>query len=204
MNRQQKKELQKLREDIKNQLKLHYPTSLLVRKHSNLKRMLRLFLLAILVWLLWSQCATESEDARPLLSIEQPKPPPSPPQPTRAPPVRRASPGPIQAKERPKLKPQQMSQPRWISDFQLQVSTRSPELATCATGASEPGALRWSALLDPKDGSVSDQQIEGIGANAAISSERLECIKSVLRAPPYVIKAQGDMSPRRVTLLLEY
>ena len=203
MNRMQRRELKKLKQEIKTQLKNNPKIKLPRRKDSKRSKLLGSMVITLLIWFFWPQCSVESPKPSEIL-IEQPKAKQLPKPPPLSPEKQNFRPAPVKPKARPKLETPPLSQPAWLYEFQLQVSTRSPDLAQCANGASEPGVIRWSALLDPISGTVADQRLESVGATEDIGTQRMECLKSVLRAKPYQLKPQGDMSPRRVMLILEY
>jgi hypothetical protein len=95
--------------------------------------------------------------------------------------------------------------PSWLDAFQLQVSARSPRLAACFTGADRPGALRWTASLDPRSGSASDQAFEPVGTTAELTPAQRACAVSVLSSPAYKL---GDTAPRglpaRIALVIAF
>jgi len=95
--------------------------------------------------------------------------------------------------------------PGWLDAFQLQVSARSPRLAACFTGADRPGALRWTASLDPKSGTVSDHAFEPVGATAELSPKQRACAVQVLSAPAYRLRSPAaDELPARIALVIAF
>jgi hypothetical protein len=95
--------------------------------------------------------------------------------------------------------------PAWLDAFHLQVSARSPRLAACFSGADRPGALRWTASLDPKSGAVSDSAFEPVGATAELGHAQRECAVKVLSTPAYrlvVPTLQG--LPARIALVITF
>lgn len=94
--------------------------------------------------------------------------------------------------------------PAWLDEFRLQVSARSPRLASCFTGTDRPGALRWNVALNPETGAVSDQILEPLGATD-LSETQQACLRTALASPKYRITAEDRLSvPSRVSLMLEF
>lgn len=95
--------------------------------------------------------------------------------------------------------------PTWIDEFQLQVAARSPRLAKCFTGIDRPGALRWSASVNPTSGAVSDHELEPVGVSVDLSPEQRECVVRVLSSPNYKLTApEKEALPNRISLVIEF
>ena len=95
--------------------------------------------------------------------------------------------------------------PTWLEDFRLQVAARSPRLAACFKGESRPGALRWTASVNPESGGVSDHELEPVGASQAPGGEQRQCVLQALSSPAYRLKeSQAQSLPTRVSLVLEF
>ncbi len=95
--------------------------------------------------------------------------------------------------------------PTWIDQFQVQVAARSPRLALCFTGIDRPGALRWSASVNPQSGAVSDHELEPVGQSSELSTEQRECVVRVLSSPVYKLTApEKEALPNRVSLVIEF
>lgn len=95
--------------------------------------------------------------------------------------------------------------PTWIDEFQLQVAARSPRLAQCFTGIDRPGALRWSASVNPQSGGTADHELEPVGFSTELSPEQRECVVKVLSSPVYKLTApQKEALPNRISLVIEF
>lgn len=95
--------------------------------------------------------------------------------------------------------------PSWIDEFQLQVAARSPRLAQCFTGIDRPGALRWSASVNPQSGAVSDHELEPVGASVELSADQRACVVQVLSSPVYKLTApEKEALPNRISLVIEF
>ena len=93
----------------------------------------------------------------------------------------------------------------WIDEFRLQATARSPRLAQCFDGADRPGALRWVAALNPETGTVSDQELEPLGARSELTSEQRLCVARALSNPGYRLSALPPQPfPGRVSLVIEF
>jgi hypothetical protein len=95
--------------------------------------------------------------------------------------------------------------PPWLDEFRIQVAARSPRLAQCFTGIDRPGALRWSALVNPQGGTVSDHTIETVGVGTDLTQEQRTCVIGVLQSPVYRLTVPGNEGlPNRVSLVIEF
>jgi hypothetical protein len=95
--------------------------------------------------------------------------------------------------------------PNWLEDFRLQVAARSPRLAQCFTGTDRPGALRWTASVNPESGAVSDHEAEPVGPGPELRREQRDCVIRTLSNPPYRLSAkQKQELPTRISLVLEF
>ena len=93
----------------------------------------------------------------------------------------------------------------WIDEFRLQVAARSPRLAQCFKGSDRPGALRWTASVNPRSGAASDHELEPVGASPELRGEQHECVVRALSSPPYRLTApEGESLPQRVSLVIEF
>lgn len=92
----------------------------------------------------------------------------------------------------------------WLTQFRMQVSSRAPRLAACFVGASEPGALRWTAKVEPSTGLVGDQLVEPTSAGAELSKAQRTCVYEVLGDPPYVLEGATRSTPVPVGLVVEF
>lgn len=93
----------------------------------------------------------------------------------------------------------------WLASFRLQVAARSPRLAECFVGASRPGALKWTAAVEPSRGRVSDQTLEPTLSSDALTSTQRDCVLDALSEPPYRLEAgEARSTPSRVALVIEF
>jgi hypothetical protein len=190
------------------------------RRPARSSRRRRLLLLAVLLLLYallrWCHC-------------EKPIPPPAEPQPaapapsapvvdagakapTPTPKVRKKAPRRrvrtkrrIKTRIRPEYEGAAPAPEPWLAAFRLQVAARSPRLSRCFEGVDQPGAVRWTALLDPARGIVSDHAIEPILAGADLSGKLRTCLLGALSAPSYRIAAEDRPArPTRVSIVIEF
>lgn len=114
----------------------------------------------------------------------------------------------VKRKDRPAFTPEAPEPLPWIGALRLQVAARSPRLAACFVGAARPGALRWSAAVDPAVGRVSEQTLEPTLSGDPLSAEARDCALGVLSDPPYRLEAgqgrDGRSTPARVGLVIEF
>ena len=115
---------------------------------------------------------------------------------------------PVSTAARPAYVPTEAPTHPWLGDFQLQVAARSPRLAACFEGVSEPGALQWSAGVEPLSGTVVDSTVSPLSETAPLSRAEQDCVQDVLATPAYTLPAEpdpeGSSIPTRVRLLLEF
>lgn len=118
------------------------------------------------------------------------------------PPTRPRDPGRVPRRDRPKLVVESPAFLPWLDALRAQVTARGPRLAACFVENERPGALRWSARVDPAKGEVSDQTFEPTLDGVALSAEQRACLQDALAAPPY--RLDSDDPPRRVSLVVEF
>jgi len=93
----------------------------------------------------------------------------------------------------------------WLPAFRLQVSARGPRLAACFEGAGQPGALRWTASLEPTTGHVSDQVVEPTSGSVELDRSQRACVHEVLASPPYELELEEPpATPVGVGLVVEF
>jgi hypothetical protein len=93
----------------------------------------------------------------------------------------------------------------WLDAFRLQVAARSPRLAECFVGAERPGTLKWSALVEPASGKVSDQTLEPTLLSDALTVEQRDCALAVLSTPAYRLQGNDERStPSRISMAIEF
>ena len=163
-------------------------------------------LLALLILLLLlSRCACVEEP-----TVEEPPPPPPTPasgelvEPEPAPPEG-PPPPPVNKIDRPSMESEPAPALPWLDAFRLQVSARSPRLAQCFVGADRPGRLRWRAAVEPGRGLVSEQQVEPMLIQDALTNEQKDCVVAVLADPPYQLDpGDGPSTPSRVSMVIEF
>lgn len=180
----------------------------LERRRANLKKPKKkrdrrwLWLLLLLLLVLLKDCSCDEPPPAPASAPEVPAaagegsaatPPPEPP-----PKVRKRS--------RPGYAPTAPGPLPWLDALRLQVAARGPRLAACFTGASRPGALRWTASVDPGQGLVSDQGLEPVLDTDPLTREQRDCALGVLAEPPYRLIPDGaePSTPARVGLVVEF
>ena len=103
------------------------------------------------------------------------------------------------------MEPAGIAPPVWLTALRIQVAARSPRLAECFEGTTQPGTLRWSVAIDPDHGVVSDPEVEPTLAGQDLSTAQRRCVLGVLSDPPYQL-ATGDepATPARVALVIEF
>jgi len=120
-------------------------------------------------------------------------------------PKRPPLPGKVETQPRPDLGPQQAGSPSWLDEFRIQVAARSPRLADCFTGIENPGAIRWSASVNPNAGTVSDHELAPAGAGGDLTKEQRTCVLEVLSKPNYQLRIDGGAGlPNRVSMVIEF
>lgn len=92
----------------------------------------------------------------------------------------------------------------WLEAFRMQVSARSPQLATCFEGSDHPGAFRWTASLNLSTGEIADQALEPTSASAALDSRQSQCVQNWLSVPSYRPIDTRDAGIERVSLVIEF
>ncbi len=90
----------------------------------------------------------------------------------------------------------------WVASFRMQVAARSTRLAGCFVGTTRPGVLRWTALVDPVTGRVTDHELEPVLQSDQLTSAQRDCVLGVLEEPAYKIDAEGGAS--RVGMVIEF
>jgi hypothetical protein len=165
-----------------------------------------LVLLALVLLVLLRDCSCAEEP-----------PPPPPPEPTapsgppaelvqEAPPEAQ-SPAPrrVARRDRPEYGNEKPPALPWLDAFRLQVAARSPRLAACFIGAERPGRLKWSASVEPIQGTVSDHTLQPTLSTAALTRQQRSCLVDVLSDPSYRLDA-GDpqATPSRVSMVIEF
>lgn len=168
------------------------------------RRLLALVVLLVLVCVSRCTCTTPTppppsapQPALPVIKIRAlpPKPKPSTPRP-----------------KTPSLPPRGRyqadppSEPAWVEAFRLQVAARSRRLSQCFSGAAKPGALRWTAAINPDTGAVSDQKLEALPPSDDLTPAQRVCVVQVLSTPRYasLVAAQAQSLPDNVSLVLEF
>jgi hypothetical protein len=169
----------------------------------------------LLLLLLLSRCECDPPPPPPpgpakveMPAPEKPKLPAPPPVPARVkrPPLR-ARAEPVQ---RGDLATKARGAPVWLEELRTQVSARSPRLARCFNGAERPGALRWTASLNPASGWVSEHELEPVGQAVDLSKAQRDCLVLGLSSPAYRItrENQGEQKatvlPERISLVIEF
>ena len=125
------------------------------------------------------------------------------------PPTPRAAPAPSKARivrrSRTTYETSAPAPPTWMDELRLQAAARSPRLAQCFEGTERPGAVRWMAALDPETGTVSEHELEPLGADAPLTSQQRACVARALSTPRYQLTGPPlQPFPERVTLVIEF
>lgn len=68
-------------------------------------------------------------------------------------------------------------------------------MPTRSGSPSAPGALRWSASVNPQGGTVADQEMEPVGVGIDLTKEQRDCVATVLSKPVYKLTAPGRSVP---------
>lgn len=159
-------------------------------------------LLLLLLLLLFLKCDPEP----PLSELELPsvgQPAalmPAPPPPAPEPPATR-----VPRRDRAAFAGVVPEQLPWLAAFRLQVAARSPRLAECFLGASRPGALKWTAAVEPQHGRVSDPTLEPTLSSDALTRVQRACVLAALSEPPYQLDAgEAPSTPSRVGMVIEF
>lgn len=94
--------------------------------------------------------------------------------------------------------------PKWLSQFRLQVTARSLELAACFNGVEKPGALRWTTTVTPRPGTVADSEWEPALRGPPLTTSQQACVERSLRGPYRLVPDGDDDVGTRVSLVLEF
>lgn len=93
----------------------------------------------------------------------------------------------------------------WIDAFRMQVAARGPRLAACFEGSAEPGTFKWTVLVEPVEGKVSDPTLEPTLGSAPLTQAQRACALEVLSTPAYHLDGGGERStPSRVSMVIEF
>jgi hypothetical protein len=122
-----------------------------------------------------------------------PAPPPTP------------APARVVPKPRPAFTPPPSEPLPWLAALRMQVGARGPALAPCFSGVARPGALRWTALVDPATGRAAEMTVEPSLQSEELSGEQRACVLRVLSQPAYTLpNADPRSTPSRVALIVEF
>lgn len=113
--------------------------------------------------------------------------------------------GQIPRRERPRFDPEPTDALPWLDAYRMQVAARGPRLAACFVGVPRPGALKWTASVEPRSGRVSDHALEPTLQSDPLTAAQRACALEVLAEPPYRL-APGELrsTPSRVSLAIEF
>ena len=115
------------------------------------------------------------------------------------------TPGRLARRDRPPFASPTPTPLGWLEAFRLQVAARSPRLAACYDGAARPGALKWTAAVEPVGGRVSDPTLEPTLSSDTLTSAQRTCVLAVLADPPYRLDGTDAAStPSRVGRGVEF
>ena len=171
------------------------------RKERHRRRLVALLLLILLLALLpdcdCSEPEPEPEPIPPSLlgegAVEDEDPPPV------------SLGGRIRRQDRPEFASPAPAPLPWLDAFRMQVAARSPRLATCFVGVSQPGTLKWTTSVEPMTGQVSEHELEPTLLSEPLTRRQKACIIDVLSEPTYQLQANGERStPSRVGMVLEF
>ncbi len=203
---QQKAQRKQMNETLKVQLAALRKTPVFIaaekKRLARRRRNLLIALLIALLLLLLSRCECEeapgygppSNEPATVVYVPEPEPP--------AKPLGR---GRTKKKKRPKIAVKAPPPPPWLDQFRLQVSARSPRLATCLNGAERPGALKLSGLVHAKSGRVTAAKVEPVFRGSTLSQKQLDCLVKKLIEQPYNLKdPDPEAAARRVSLIFEF
>ncbi len=98
----------------------------------------------------------------------------------------------------PEVKPEPVP---WLASFRMQVAARSTRLSECFVGTTRPGVLRWTALVEPETGRVTDHELEPVLKSEQLTGRQRDCVLRVLEEPAYRIDGEGAS---RVGMVIEF
>lgn len=170
------------------------------REDERRRRRRWLLLLMLLLLLLLSRCPCVPppvpQGAAPGVETALPEQISSPPDPP---------PAGVKRRDRPRFQVVAPEPLPWLAAFRLQVAARSPRLAECFTGADRPGALKWTAAVEPTHGRVSDPTLEPTLSSIELTQAQRACVLAVLATPAYTLDAGDSPStPSRIGLVIEF
>jgi hypothetical protein len=177
------------------------------RARRRLRHAMSLGLLALLLYLARCDCQGPPPPPAPdgsVGEVDAPEPQPTKP-PRTAPASRKPLPARVAAQPRPPFEAEAPSSPAWLAEFRLQVAARSPRLAACFTGSRTPGALRWSASINPASGIASDHELKPARSDFNLKREQRECLVQALSRPTYRLNVpQAVAVPDRIGMVIEF
>lgn len=113
--------------------------------------------------------------------------------------------GRISRRDRPAYESTDLPPLPWLDEFRLQVAARSPRLAQCFVGVTEPGTLKWTVSVEPISGKVSDHDIEPMLQGAPITSQQKACLIAALSEPVYRLQSEQERpTPSRIGMVIEF
>ncbi len=97
------------------------------------------------------------------------------------------------------------AQQTWLTVFRMQVAARSPRLASCFEGIETPGAMKWTATIHLKKGTISDHDFEPVLDGASLSAPLKACLANVLSKPSYRLTVPSTATrSSRVAMVIEF
>ncbi len=201
--RQRRKELRRSLVEARGRARARAEQAPQVRRERgrrNLRRALGLALLALLLSLIRCDC----QPPPPPASGATPGPDAGPRDASVPKAIRKPLQGKVQPRPRAAYEPAPAAPAGWIQELRLQVAARSPRLAECFTGAQGPGALRWTAAVNPESGVVSDHELVTVGTGESLPRDQRECLIKVLSTPTYHLNAEAGTAPDRVGMVIEF
>lgn len=188
----------------KAQLDAH-PLVRSARRRRRLRTAAAVAVLSVLALLSRCACATPPPPPEPV--VEAPAPTPTPPPKPAPKPKRKPLQGKTEKTDRGAYPGEPRAQASWVDDYRLQVAARSSRLSACFTGIDKPGAIRWTASLNPERGTVSDHDLEALAASSPIWKKERECLIQALSNPPYKLPAEAAEAeglPKRMSIVIEF
>lgn len=208
--RERRRALATVRDEVRARIDEH-PEVARARWQRRRRRAIAAAVLALLLALLSRcECATPAPPPAPPaapVAAGAPAPPPPPQQPAK-PSKRPPTIAPIATSPRAAFDVDSRAPPPWLVQLRLEVAARAPRLAQCFAGAEVPGALRWTASVNPSAGTVADSVLEGNTAAVVITARQRACLSAALQDPPLHLapSAAGpsEALTTRVSLVVEF
>ena len=113
--------------------------------------------------------------------------------------------GRVQPLRRPEVAVENPEPLSWLEAYRMQVAARGMRLSACFVGTDHPGALKWTALVEPVEGRVSAHELSPMLQTAPLTRTQQACVLEVLSSPPYQLKPGKERAtPSRVGVVIEF